>query len=190
MRLALCALLPIIGSALLSLVKFPSRRARNVFVEVVTALTSACVFAAALAPSRGAYALFRVGEAFVCAFQTDGLGRTFVLLAAGLWPFASLYAFEYMAHESREGQFFTFYTLAYAVTILIAASANLFTLYIFFELLTLVTLPLVDHGHDHSVPRRASQKLYKNEGHHRAHQRLHRGKPVGHTRHSGVQPRG
>ena len=148
MRLALCALLPIVGSTLLTLIKFPSRRARNVFVEVVTALTSACVFAAALAPSRGAYALFRVGEAFVCAFQTDGLGRTFVLLAAGLWPFASLYAFEYMAHEPREGQFFTFYTLAYAVTILIAASANLFTLYIFFELLTLVTLPLVDHGHD------------------------------------------
>lgn len=148
MRLALCALIPTVGSALLALIRFPSRRARNAFAEAVTCLTSACVLLAVLFPSEGAFELFRVGEAFVCAFHTDGLGKTFVLLAAGLWPFASLYAFEYMAHESREGQFFTFYTLAYAVTILIAASANLFTLYIFFELLTLVTLPLVVHGHD------------------------------------------
>lgn len=148
MRLALCALLPGIGSALLIFLRFPSRRARNAFIEIVTCLTSVCVFLAAMFPSEGAFELFRVSDSFVCAFKTDGPGKAFAYLAAGLWPFASLYAFEYMAHESREGQFFTFYTLAYAVTILIAASANLFTLYIFFELLTLVTLPLVDHGHD------------------------------------------
>ena len=148
MRLAICALIPIAASALLTLIRFPSRRARNAFTEAATVLTSLCVFGALLFPKDGVFECFRISDEFVCAFRSDGLGAAFIGLAAFLWPFASLYAFEYMSHESREGQFFTFYTLAYGVTILLAASANLFTMYIFYECLTLVTLPLVDHGRD------------------------------------------
>ena len=148
MRLALCALLPLIGSALLVFLRFPTKRARNVYVECVTVLTSVAVGLALCFPGEGTFELFRVSDMFVCAFKTDGLGTVFIALAALLWPFASLYAFEYMEHEHREGQFFTFYTMAYGVTILLAASANLFTLYIFYELLTLITLPLVSHIHD------------------------------------------
>ena len=51
-----------------------------------------------------------------------------------------------MHHEKREGQFFTFYTLAYGVTILLAAAENLFTMYVFYECLTIVTVPLVGHS--------------------------------------------
>lgn len=149
MRLALCALLPLIGSTLMALIRFPSRRARDIFVEGVTILTSLAVLGALAFPGAGTEVrLFALGESLTCAFAADGLGAVFIGLAACLWPFATLYAFEYMAHEKREGAFFVFYTLAYGVTILLAASANLFTLYIFYELLTLVTLPLVEHNHE------------------------------------------
>ena len=66
-------------------------------------------------------------------------------LVATLWPLATLYAFEYMTKEERESVFFMFYTMTYGVTLGIAFAGNLLTMYFFYELLTLVTVPLVMH---------------------------------------------
>jgi len=145
MILALCALIPVIGSIVTAFSVFKSDRSRNIFVESVIALTSVCVFIALALDGEATSELFRLNDRFVCAFRTDNLSRLFIALSALLWPFASLYSFDYMKHESRIGHFYTFYTMAYAFTILLAASANLFTLYIFYECLTIVTLPLVEH---------------------------------------------
>lgn len=146
MMLALCALIPILGSVALWYIRFPKRLWRMVFVETVTVLTSLAVFGVILWGDGRSFELFRLSDAFVLSFAYDDAAKVFVGLAAFLWPFAALYAFEYMHHEKREGQFFTFYTLAYAVTILLAAAENLFTMYVFYECLTLVTIPLVGHS--------------------------------------------
>lgn len=84
------------------------------------------------------------------SFKLDGLGCLFAGMVSILWPLATLYAFEYMEHEHRKNTFFMFYIMTYGVTLGIALSANMLTMYIFYELLTLVTLPLVIHelGHD------------------------------------------
>ena len=66
-------------------------------------------------------------------------------LVSALWPLATLYAFEYMTKEEHEKVFFMFYTMTYSVTLGISFSANLLTMYFFYELLTLVTVPLVMH---------------------------------------------
>lgn len=145
MLLALSSLFPILGSIALFYIRFKKRLWRMVFVETVTIITSLAVFSALSKTDDGVYELFRISDAFICAFSVDGACRVFIALAAFLWPFATLYAIEYMAHEKREGMFFVCYTLAYAVTILLAASANLFTMYIFYECLTVVTIPLVGH---------------------------------------------
>ena len=78
-------------------------------------------------------------------FKIDGLGMVFGGLVATLWPLATLYAFEYMTKEERESVFFMFYTMTYGVTLGIAFAGNLLTMYFFYELLTLVTVPLVMH---------------------------------------------
>ena len=62
-----------------------------------------------------------------------------------MWPLATLYAFEYMTKEEHEKVFFLFYTMTYGVTLGISMAANLLTMYFFYELLTLVTVPLVMH---------------------------------------------
>lgn len=148
MYLALCSLLPILASALLWFLRFPKRLYKLIYVEAVTVLTSLCVFAAILSKDAAAVEIFRISDAFVLSFGLDGASSVFIGLAALLWPFASLYAFEYMHHEKREGKFFVFYTLCYGVTILLAAANNLFTMYVFYECLSLVTIPLVEHGQD------------------------------------------
>lgn len=73
----------------------------------------------------------------------------FAGLVATLWPLATLYSFPYMEHEHNgrvhENIFYMFYTATYGVTLGIAMSGNLLTMYCFYELLTLVTVPLVMH---------------------------------------------
>lgn len=148
MYLALCSLLPIAASALLWFIRFPKRLYKLIYVETVTLLTSVGVFIALFTKDQSVIEIFRISDSFVLSFSMDGASSVFIGLAALLWPFASLYAFEYMHHEKREGKFFVFYTLAYGVTILLAAANNLFTMYVFYECLSLVTIPLVEHGQD------------------------------------------
>jgi len=70
----------------------------------------------------------------------------FAGLVAVLWPLATLYSFEYMEHEDHEKTFFLFYTVTYGVTLGIAFASDIMTMYFFYELLTLVTVPLVMHA--------------------------------------------
>lgn len=78
-------------------------------------------------------------------FAVDGLSMVFAGLVAFLWPLATLYSFEYMKKEEHEDVFFMFYIMTYGVTLGIALAGNILTMYCFYELLTLVTVPLVLH---------------------------------------------
>ncbi len=143
-------IISLLGGLLLPLFRFRSRRARSVYVELITLATSVCVGVILARHGADTLVLLRMTDEFTLALKVDGLSMVFMGLIGFLWPLATLYAFEYMAHEERENAFFTFYTLSYAVTLLVAMSANLFTMYVFYECLTLVTLPLVTHKKDAS----------------------------------------
>ena len=112
----------------------------------VTLLTSALVAWCLFTPGDHAFTLLRVTEHLTVSFRLDGLGRVFGGLVGLLWPIATLYGLEYMRHEGGENSFFGFYLLSYSATLGLAFSEDLMTLYVFFELLTLSTLPLVTHG--------------------------------------------
>ena len=146
--LALTLLTPLLGGLALPLFRFTGRKARGWYVEAVTLLTSALAAWLCFNPPAGDLTLLRMTDSFTLALRVDGLSRVFTGLIAFLWPLATLYAFEYMAHENRENAFFAYYTLSYAATLAISMAANLFTLYVFYESLTLATLPLVTHKRD------------------------------------------
>ena len=145
MALFLCALIPLAGGALLAGVRFRSEHRRNLCVQLIVTLTSLCVFTSCALGGEKQFILFSLGGSFDCAFACDGLTKIFACLVALLWPLSTLYAFEYMENHARTGHFFAFYPLAYSAALLMACSANLFTLYIFYEFLTIITLPLVEH---------------------------------------------
>ena len=69
----------------------------------------------------------------------------FAALVSFLWPLATLYAFEYMSHLQHRQLFFMFYVMTFGVTLGIAFSGNILTMYCFYEMLTMVTLPLIIH---------------------------------------------
>ncbi|MDE5597083.1 MAG: proton-conducting membrane transporter, partial [Lachnospiraceae bacterium] len=74
------------------------------------------------------------------------------------------YSFEYMKHEEREKIFFMFYTITYGVTLGIAMAEDIVTMYFFYEMLTLVTLPLVLHTLSREAVLAARTYLYYSLG--------------------------
>ena len=142
---AVVILLPILAGALIPLLPFRNRTWMMVYTEAVVLLTSGLVFLTLLNRPEEAFVLFRFTGNLSISFRLDGLGTVFAGLVSVLWPLASLYAFEYMKHEGHEKIFFMFYTITYGVTLGIALSEDIVTMYCFYEMLTLVTLPLIMH---------------------------------------------
>ena len=72
----------------------------------------------------------------------------FALIASGLWIVNSIYSIGYMRgnKETRQTRFYVCFALAIGAAIGIAFSANLLTLFLFYEVLTLITYPLVTHS--------------------------------------------
>lgn len=80
--------------------------------------------------------------------RTDALSLLFLTLSAALWLLTTIYAINYFGHKPNQSRFFAFFGLCVAATSGIALSGSLITFFIFYELLTLSTWPLVTHKQD------------------------------------------
>jgi multicomponent Na+:H+ antiporter subunit D len=96
------------------------------------------------------YNLLEVLPGITIGFRVDGLGLLFALVASSLWLVTSLYSIGYMRslNEHSQTRYFAFFAVALSATIGVAFAANLFTLYLFYEMLSLATYPLVTHHQD------------------------------------------
>ena len=83
-------------------------------------------------------------------FRVDGFGLLFALVASGLWIVTSCYSIGYMrgANEGNQTRFYAFFAVSLCATIGVAFAGNLLTLYLFYEMLSLATYPLVTHHQD------------------------------------------
>ena len=81
-------------------------------------------------------------------FEVEPLGLLFALVASGLWILTSIYGFGYMRghHEKNQTRFFTCFALAISAALGIAFAGDLVTLFLFYEMLTFSTFPLVTHA--------------------------------------------
>ncbi len=91
--------------------------------------------------------------------RVDALGMLFALVASSLWIVTSAYSIGYMRglKEHSQTRYFSFFAVALSATIGAAFSANLFTLYLFYEMLSFATYPLVTH-HQDAEARRSGRK--------------------------------
>lgn len=80
-------------------------------------------------------------------FRVDGLGLLFASTASFLWILTTIYSMGYMRslNEHAQTRYFACFAVSLSAAMGIAFSANLFTLFLFYEILTLVTYPLVIH---------------------------------------------
>ena len=104
--------------------------------------------------------LFRILPGIELAFRVDAFGLLFASGASFLWILTSFYSIGYMRslREHAQTRYFSCFALALSATIGVAFSANLFTLFLFYEALTLVTYPLV--GHHETAEAKAGARKY------------------------------
>ena len=104
--------------------------------------------------------LFKILPGMDFAFRVDAFGLLFASGASLLWILTSFYSIGYMRslREHAQTRYFACFALALSATIGVAFSANLFTLFLFYEVLTLVTYPLV--GHKETTEARAGARKY------------------------------
>lgn len=157
-------LLPILGSVAVPLLPFKSRRAMLIYVELLTCATSVLVWMLILDAPQESATLFKFTGNLSIAFRMDGPARVFSGMVSLLWPLATLYSFEYMKHENHERVFFMFYVMTFGVTLGIATASNILSIYFFYELLTLVTTPLVIHKLEREAVHAARTYLYYSLG--------------------------
>lgn len=138
-------LIPILSGILVPLLPFKKRKHMEIFLETMIILNSVLVWSLLLKSPEESFVLANFTGNLSIEFKVDGMAMVFAGLVSFLWPFATLYSFEYMTKEKNEKIFFMFYTMTYGVTLGIALAGNLLTMYFFYELLTLVTVPLVMH---------------------------------------------
>jgi multicomponent Na+:H+ antiporter subunit D len=94
--------------------------------------------------------LFEILPGIDFAFRADALGMVFATVSSLLWIVAAIYSIGYMRHlnEHAQTRFFACFATSLAAAVGGAFAANLFTLVIFYEVLSLVTYPLVYHHED------------------------------------------
>ena len=143
--LLLPILFPMFAAVVMLFIRIRSRRTMRIFTGTVTVLTSVFAWVLILCCREDAVSLIRFTRDFTLTLRFDGAGRFFAGIIATLWPLTVLYAFEYMEKDTRQHLFFAFFTIAFGVTLGVSMSGNLFTLYCFYEMLTLSTFPLVMH---------------------------------------------
>ena len=142
-------LVPIIGGYLIIPLGFKNRKVRDAYAMAVVCITSIltwiCLFKVGIVGAT----LYSFTRGFSIDLRADEPARLFAVMVSLMWPLVMLYAFEYMSHTKRGNSFFAFYVMTYGVTLGVAFSANMTTLYMFYDLLSLVTIPLVTHYADH-----------------------------------------
>ena len=151
-RLLLAVLAPLIGSAAVMLTgKRPNVR------EACSFITATILFGivvslvpAVMAGNKLVYHLFSILPGVSVTLRADAFSMVFALVASLLWMVTVIYSMGYMrgAHEHAQTRFNACFALALFGAIGCAFSDNLFTLYLFYEIVSISTYPLVAHHQD------------------------------------------
>lgn len=93
------------------------------------------------------YTLVTFYQGIDIKFRVDALGLLFATVSSFLWIVTTFYSIGYMrkAKEHAQTRYFTCFAISLSSTIAVAFSANLITLFVFYEILSLATVPLVGH---------------------------------------------
>ncbi len=146
------------GLAVLLLHRMPNAR-ESATLTGAAILFGLCI-ALAMSVSDGSRPLLESGPValgLTFAMKVEPLGAMFAVIASGLWILNSIYSIGYMRgnRERNQTRFYVCFTLALFGAVGVAMSGNLFTLFVFYEVLTLSTYPLVAHKGDAKARRGA-----------------------------------
>ncbi len=154
--LILMLLIPCIGAIAIMLagrVHHNFREACTFATAILLALTAWPMAIDVAQGARDSITFARLSGSLNIMLHTEPLGALFATLASSLWIVNSLYSVGYMRgnKETHQTRFYVFFAISIAAAMGVALAGNLFTLFLFYELLTLSTYPLVTHKGDEAT---------------------------------------
>lgn len=153
----LALVVPFAGIALIAAAgRHPNLRETATFATAITLFYIVLSLApAVLAGERPRAVLFEMLPGLDLVLEVEPLGWLFAAIASTLWVVSTAYSIGYMRgnQEGHQTRFFACFAAAIGAAIGIAFAGNLLTMFLFYELLTLVTYPLVTHHGDDEARR-------------------------------------
>lgn len=123
----------------------PDRKTLVILTGSFLVITALLTTAASLTVTEP-FTLFYLTKTLPITFAIDQTGALFSLLTVIIMLCAGFFSFAYMKHEEREGRYYGFYLLVFGILNALCFAGSLITFYLFFELLTLSSMPLVLHN--------------------------------------------
>lgn len=140
-------LFPILaGIYLLVRKEMKSRRTLLIITGVSLAVTALSGVLSIVLTGGEMLLLFNLTQSLPIIFRIDNMGAVFAGVAIVVFLCAGFFSFEYMKHEQKEKRYYGFYLIVFGVLMALCFAGNLITFYLFFELLTLTSVPLVLHS--------------------------------------------
>lgn len=156
----LAVLIPVFVVPGLILTRKPNNREIWTFTAaIIKFLIIASMIPAVIQQIQIEYTIAQVLPGIAIKFRVDSFGLLFALTASFLWIVTSVYSIGYMRglNEHSQTRYYCFFALSLCATVGVAFSANLLTLYLFYEMLSFATYPLVTH-HQNREARGAGRK--------------------------------
>ncbi len=139
--LLLPMILPFIFGLIIGFQK--EEKQRNILVLIAMAIEAALVWYLCMGDHSAV--LWVLTDRLSIAYHTDGLAKFFACLISTIWLIAAVFSMEYMKHEQKPERFFMFYTFSLAALMGLCFAENMMTLYLSYEFMTILTVPLVIH---------------------------------------------
>lgn len=140
---------PIITTLIIRLLKI-SFKVKSILNLIVITLNAILVYLLIFLLPDKTLNILRLNDYINIYFKLDGLGEVFAMMISFLWPLAYLYALEYMKDEKSKENYLTIYVVLFGLALALTFAGNLLTLLVFYETLTLLTIPLIIHLMDKS----------------------------------------
>lgn len=140
-------LLPAVGSLMVVFMPWlnEKREDRCAFVGTIMVLTCIVVLLVAIDSER-TLVLFEMTKQLPIALRSDGTSRIFSAVMALMWTISGFYSFSYMKHEQNEKTYYAFYLMTMASLMALTLSGTMVTMYLFFEMMTFISVPMVLHS--------------------------------------------
>ena len=143
MLLLLPILVPLIGGIFVFRQK--NETYRDWLVVTLIVITAVMVLANCTMPTQRLWLLTIQGDLGL-VLNSDWLSKFFMVLAVCIWAPVVVFTKPYIRHAGQGNQFMGFYTMTLGVLMGLAQAANFVTMYMFFEMMSLITVPLVLHN--------------------------------------------
>ena len=156
MLLLLPILLPVIGGIFVFRLK--TERLRNRTALSLAGVTAALALLLCILPEQ-TLDLLTIQGPLCLSLRNDGMARFFMGVISLIWVPVEVFSLPYLKHAGGERQFLAIYTMTQGILMGLAMARNFVTLYMFFEMMSMLTMPLVLHNGTPSARRAGFQYL-------------------------------